>query len=159
MSKNTFIIKIREKGFIFESSYNRERFKEYVREHQGTRMRLEPVSPHVSDEARGFYFGGVINGTIKRLSGFEGMSTDEVHELLKREFNGVEIRDPVTGNNTRLGKSIAINSSRRFQEYLLRIGDWLMENYGQSMPDPEDYKSWRDSAPLAGEEYNKKQDG
>lgn len=150
-----FVLQAAKGKLSARSKYNAERLGQWLKEHEGSLLKLVPVSGKVSEEARGYYFGAVIPFLKKIVTEWDSVTGDEVHEILKKNFNGFEAFNPKTGRVERYGRSIAVEDSRKFQEYLLRLADWVMTNYQQTLPDPEEYKEWRDSAPLRGEEESR----
>lgn len=146
---STFIIQIQNGKIGFLSKYNKQRFEQYLRENNGQKLSIKPVAPKVSDRARGYYYGAVIPFLKTINASWSNLTNEQLHEVLKAEFNGFEVTG-LDGSVKRYGQSICNKDvdSPKFQNYLLRIADYVMENYNQMMPDPEEYKAFIDSAPL-----------
>jgi hypothetical protein len=64
--------------------------------------------------------------------------------------------NPVTGRIERYGQSIMAKDVDKEEAtaFLRDIGEWVMENYGRPLPDPEKYRRWLASAPLKNEAYD-----
>ena len=142
----TFIVQIKNGRIGFLSEYNKARFNDYLKENDNQKLQIKPVSPKVSDEARGYYWGAIIPFLKTINQSWKNLSNDQIHEILKCEFNGFEV-DYGNGVIKKYGQSIVNGDvdNKKFQNYILRIADWVMENYNQEMPDPEEYKKFRDS--------------
>lgn len=137
-------------GKLFFEPYNQIRLNDFAKKNEGKKFRLEMVKSRVSDEMRGYYFGAIIP-FIKSIVGEWGkLSDDQIHEILKKNFNGFVAYNPLTKRNERYGQSVASNDKEntKMMEYVMRIADYVMENYAQNLPDPEEYKVFRDSAQL-----------
>lgn len=138
-----------EGGFEFQSEYHKHLVKERLKNTVGMVYKITPLDSPVSDEMRGYMFGAVIP-FLRTLSAFPDTLTDEqVHEMLKKEFNFFEAIDPVTKRKERYGLSVMNKAmkNRDAMEFIERIANWVLENFNQTLPDPEEYKRWRDSAP------------
>ncbi len=156
--KVLFAPRIKKGGFDFGSDYNAARFREYMRLNEGKQVKIEAYANPVSDEMRGYMFGAVLP-FLRQISpdAWAGMNDDQIYEVLKKNFNYFEAYNPLTKRKERFGQSVMNTSCKNVKamEFIERIGDWVMENYGQSLPDPEEYKQWRDGAPLA-KDFSKK---
>jgi len=143
--KTSFIIQIKNGKIGFVSAYNKARFNQYLKDNDGQRMKVVPVSPKVSDEARGYYWGAVIPWIKNSIQSFSELTNDQVHEIMKTEFNGFEVNFE-KGGKKKYGQTIVSKDSDsvQFQSFLLRVADHMMENYSQELPDPELYKKLRD---------------
>lgn len=149
-----WIGKVEGTGINF-GDYNTAAMKEWCKKNPGAPVRLETALNPVSQEMRGYYFGPYMSWLRTLVPEWKELKGDELHEVLKKAFNYFEAWNPLTKRNERFGQSVMADDRRNklAMEYLMRISDWAMENYGQSPPDPETYKKWRDSSPLAGEKY------
>lgn len=151
-----FIFKAtKEGGMDFQSEYNRGRFKDALKENPGSLWELRQKANPVSDEMRGYVFGALIPFLRQVDAGaWQGITDDQVYESLKKNFNYFEAINPVTKRKERFGQSVLNKSLKNFKamEFVMRIGEWVMTNYGQKLPDPEEYKRWRDDAPLLDNE-------
>ena len=119
---------------------------DYCKQHPKATFRLEPSKNPVSDEMRGYYYGAVLPFLRTLVPEWEKLSDDNLHEICKKNFNFFEAWNPITKRKERYGQSIMAldRQNQKAMEYLMRIADWVMENYAMSMPDPEDYKRFRD---------------
>jgi len=153
--KVIFITKIVKGKLQFGSDYNEAHFNDWCKKNEGAIVRLEPSGNPVSDNMRGYYFGAVIPFIKSLVPEWQSVSTDEVHEILKKNFNSFDAWNPVTKRMERYGQSVMNRALRnkKAAQYVDRIGQWVEENYGQSLPSPEDYQNWKDNAHMKGEEY------
>lgn len=138
-------------GMDFQSEYNRIRYKEFLKKNPGMLFEIKPRGNPVSDQMRGYMFGAVIP-FLRQVdpNAWQSDDDEQVYEMLKKNFNYFEAYNPVTKRVERYGQSVMNRSMKnaKAMEFVMRIADWVMENYGQTLPDPEEYKRWRDSAPL-----------
>jgi hypothetical protein len=79
------------------------------------------------------------------------MSIEEARNCLKLEFNPVYTTD-INGDRKVEGGDTSKLNKAKFQKFIDDIIDW-MEMQGYIVPNSEDYKAWRDSAPAVGEIY------
>lgn len=133
--------------------YNRNLIQKWCKEHPESVVRLETVINPVSAEMRGYYFGALIPFLKTLITEWISLTNDQIHEILKKQFNFFEGYNAVSKRKERFGQSIMSTDSqnRKAMEYIMRIGDWVSENYQQSLPDPEQFKKWRDSGILLNE--------
>lgn len=129
------------------SDTNKARLNDLVRSLNGKpiRITIDRESGNISSEARGYYWAAIVP-TIKNK--YPEMTYEDVHEMLKMEFNGKWVTD-FSGEKVKIGKSTSgpACKSHEFIEYISRITGWMVEN-GMEIPDPNDYKNLRDSAQL-----------
>lgn len=148
MSK-VWVLEQKEKRLAM-TDWQKADFTDYCKAHPGAIFRLEPQANPVSDNMRGYYYGAAMPFLRSLVPQWENIKDDELHEILKKAFNYFEAYNPVTKRNERYGMSVMSSDkqNKKAMEYMERIADWVLENYGQHMPSPEDYKEWRDSAKL-----------
>jgi len=143
-----FIFTARDSKPDFGSDYNRSRFIEELKSNEGKQYRIEKAKNPVTNEMRGYYFGAVLPVVRKTCIEWKHLTSDELHEVLKTEFAFFEawsIKDQTTkryATNVMSDKS----STQKAIQYLQDISDYLAQ-CGLTMPDPEEYKRFRDSAP------------
>lgn len=151
------------KSFIFQarlgkpdflSDYNKDRFKDELIKNDGKKYRITPITPDVSDEKRGWYWSAIVPFVKEINPAWSSLTNDQVHEILKQEFNGFEA-EGVNGKVKKFGMSAVASNvkSEIFDNYILRIAEWVKENYGgMTLPDPEHYKKHsRDSGQMINE--------
>lgn len=145
----------KEGGMDFGSEYNRARYKDFLKKNPGVALEIKPRANPVSDQMRGYVFGALIP-FLRQIdaTAWENLNDDQIYEVLKKNFNYFEALNPLTKRKERYGQSVLNKSCKNLKamEFLMRIGEWVMINYQQTLPDPEDYKRWRDSAPLNDEQ-------
>lgn len=92
----------------------------------------------VSNDQRGWYWAGIIPFLQTLVPQWKGLTTNQVHEVLKTEFNGFTIEDKF-GNKRKYGQSISSNQvgNKKFDQYLLRIAEWVRNNYALEIPEPD----------------------
>lgn len=149
--KTLFEAKIVNGGLDFGSDHNRIRFNQYLKDNPGKRVKIQKYENPVSDEMRGYMFGALIP-FLRQISpdSWPAMDDDQIYEVLKKNFNYFEAYNPLTKRVERFGQSVMNTSCKNLKamEFIERIGQWVEENYNQTLPDPEEYKRWRDSAPM-----------
>ncbi len=142
------------KGKGPEDGYNRRRFKDFLKKNPGTLIEIKPKANPVSDQMRGYVFGALIP-FLRQIDerAWQGMDDEQIYEALKKNFNYFEAINPITKRKERFGQSVLNRSCKNVKamEFTMRIGEWVMTNYQQTLPDPEEYKRWRDSAPELNE--------
>lgn len=155
----SFLFKAKKGKMDFGSDYNEARFKDHLKKNEDAVYEIKKRSSRVSDEMRGYYYGALIPFIRSLIPQWQELDEDQIHEALKKNFNYFECFNPVTNRVERYGQSAMSvgQSNPKAMEYVMRIGDWVMENYGQSIPDPEEYKRWRDTSDIPTfDEYVKK---
>jgi hypothetical protein len=154
--KTLFAPIIKNGGFDFGSDYNSARFRQYLKDNDGKRVKIEAYDNPVSDQMRGYMFGAVIP-FLRMITpkSFEGLTDEQVYELLKKNFNYFEAYNPVTKRKERFGQSVMNTSCKnsKAMEFIARIADWVYENYQQTLPDSEEYNRSIKNAGLTHEEY------
>jgi hypothetical protein len=138
-----FIGKAKDGKVDFESDYNKNALTMWLRENEGGLVRITCVKKRkVSDKLRGYYWGAVIPTIKQTVSNWRNENDDIVHDILKREFNGVDIFSPFTNSKVRVAKTIASRDAygEEMMEFIEKIRLWLSENYGVDLPDPAQYE-------------------
>jgi hypothetical protein len=131
--------------------YNRARFKQFLIENPGIRLKVVAQLPE-SRKMRGFLEGGIIPLIAYYQEGMDHRNEDDrakVREWLKEEHHG-ELVD-IGGVVHKIGKST--KGREALTAFLERVMDWLIENYQppQEAITPENYKHWRDTIfPIGG---------
>lgn len=131
------------------SEYNRIRFSEFLKKHDGIRFKIDPLTPE-SNKQRKFFEGGIVALITYYQNNLNYRDTNDlktVREWLKIEFNGAFI--------TLGGKSVKVPMSTKGElnrGFIERVLDWMNENgYQTELLLPEDYKKWRDTVfPFGG---------
>lgn len=125
-------------------------------ENNGKEVRIEPAKKKVSSQLRAYYFGAVIPALKQTNEQWEKLTSEELHEVIKKMFFYFETYNPITKRTERFGRSVMKesdwNNTAKAMEFLEVLADYLAQ-CGIDMPDPEQYKQWRDSAPDVGEDY------
>ena len=142
-----WIATIKNKGLEFAPT-TRAMFLDYLRENEGEMLEIKAkkIRKTVSNELRGFYYASWLP-FIKNLDEhFKTYTIDELHNFLKYEFNGTDMYNPVTKKETRIVKSVMNNEVKTSDAfiYMEKIRQWVAENYGQEMPNADEYTTKRD---------------
>lgn len=147
--QNKFLAVIKDGKPEFMSDYNRARFKEWCKENEGQKIQIKRTSSKVSDNRRGWYFGAVLKFVKQLVPAWENLSDEQVHEILKTEFNGFTIKDKF-GKDRKYPMPVANRDvdTEQFDQFILRIAEWVRNNYALELPCPEVYKEERDKAEL-----------
>jgi hypothetical protein len=158
MKHNQWVATIKGESFHFHSDMTRARFKAWLRENQGKQLSLKLEDAKTPKLIR-FYWGAVVPYMAIQLWNFVDWEhslpseiQNEVSEALKAQFNCTYIQSPFGAEPVRIGKSIASMNKDEMGRFLESINDYCMQN-GYTFPDSVVYKSWENSAPLAGAEY------
>lgn len=134
---------IKNGGLGFPNDYQRDKFRQLLKENEGIRVKIELDTPESTNQ-RAFYHGAVLplwaylDGKDYR----DGDILNQLHEIAKREFNGEIIM--IHGKPEKVGKS---TKGLLRSGYLERVIDYLVENYGIDQGlvlNPELYKKFRD---------------
>lgn len=104
-----------------------------------------------TSQMRRYFEGAVVPAVYYQHphSGWEDFR--DAREALLLEFIPRYTRD-IRGNRVKSRRSSTELTKEGFTGLIERITAWMIEN-GHEVPDPEDFKAWRDSAPAAGEIY------
>lgn len=145
-----FIARITNHFFQFEN-------EQYVRQNlsklEGKKVvvEVEATRGGVSDALRGYYYAAVLPTVKATVPEWHNVKDDDLHEILKKIFNGFNFFNPFTKRTERVGRS-AMNwnesNSARAMAYIDKIGQWLLEEYLVELPNPQEYRKWADQARL-----------
>lgn len=135
---------------VYMSAYNAASFNDFKKEFPDSVLELEPKKKPVSQDLRGYYYGVVIPTVQAIIPEWSRLSDDEVHEILKRQFNGFNFFNPITKRTDRVGKSVMglDSNSPRAMDYIDKIRMWLATEYYTELPNPMDYLKFLDQAKL-----------
>lgn len=129
-----------EGGFDMGSEYNRLRLKQDLRQHTGSRYKIERVTPE-SNKQRRFFEGAVLPLIAYYQEGmhYENSSDlEKVREWLKIEFNGEMV--VIKGKAIKVGGSTKGKLNTGFLE---RVIDWAeSQGYQTELLNPAEYKHW-----------------
>lgn len=136
-------IATKEGGIDFGSAHNLARYRHFLKENAGTRIKIEPLTPE-SNKQRRFFEGAVIPLVAyyqENLDHHNGDDLAKARDWLKIEFNGEFV--------VLKGKSVKVPASTKgkLQQGLLeRIIDWIGDQGGDTtVLVPNEYKHWRDT--------------
>lgn len=137
-------ITIHPDKFEFQNELHREWLKDSAKKKP---IKAEiVVKTRVTKNQRGYLFQGIIS-FIHRLGMYPQLSsqklTEEVtgyyHELLKQDFNGIDIGD------RRIGRSIASEDRDGFERCLELLNQYTTENFGVPIPTSDEWIEHRDT--------------
>lgn len=102
-------------------------------------------------QMRRYFEGAVVPAVYYQNPRSGWIDYGECREALKLEFLPLWVHQ-IRGSSAKTAKSTANLSKAQFTAFLEQVTGWMQEQ-GMEVPDPEEYKAWRDSAPAAGEVY------
>jgi hypothetical protein len=142
-----FIATIKNKGLTWNSDAHRSMFLDFLAQNDGKKLRIELEKNPVSDEMRGYYFAAVLPIVRKTCKEWQHLTSDELHEVLKKEFAYFEAWSKKNNRTERYATPVMSERSntQKAIQYLQDIADYLA-SCGYEMPDPEEWKKYRDSA-------------
>lgn len=132
----------------FRSNYHENSFKVWLKNIKGKWVRIELAKHPVSDKIRAYYWGAILP-TVKDAVGYwSPLSTEKIHEILKREFNGFVAFNPRTKQVEKYARPAMSkeSDSLRAMAYIEKIRLWLLEEYHTELPNPDEWiKNVRDN--------------
>lgn len=136
---------------IFSSETAKVLFQEDLKKNEGKQYRIEKVKKPVSDELRAYYFSAVIPIIRSTCDSWQKLTGEEVHEVIKKMLFYFETFNPQTQRTERFGRSVMKrddwNNTAKATQFLDIVGQYLSD-CGLEMPSAEDFKRYKDSAPL-----------
>ena len=111
----TFLIKAENGKPNFGSDFNRARFYEYLKEHEGKQLRISPVEEKRSLSQNNYYFNYL--GVVEYET---GNSANDLHELFKRTLLPPKFIK-VMGKEIKIPASTTELSKTQFADYLDKI--------------------------------------
>lgn len=134
----------------FETDYGQHRFNQFLLDNEGKKFKIEKLRNPVSDELRGYYYAAVLPMVKSTIPEWSGLSDEDVHEILKKQFTSFKYFNVFTKRTELVGRSAISNASnsKRAMDFIEKIREWLATDYYVELPSPEDYKNERDSAPM-----------
>ncbi len=136
-----FQAKAHNGGFDLGSDYNRSRLKQFLKDNEGMRLKIEPLTPE-SAKQRKFFEGAIVPMICYYQEGLNYRNSNDLHkvrEWLKLEFNA----EYVVIN----GKSCIVPGTTKghLQPFLENVLDWMVDQgYQVDLLNPEQYKYWKD---------------
>jgi hypothetical protein len=131
-------------GLIFPSDYQRDQFRKYVKENDGIRVKIEPITPE-SNNQRAFFEGAIVPLVTYYQEGMDHRNSEDlrqVREWLKIEFNGSVVLVDKKAHKVAQSTKGKLNDG-----FIERVVDYLTENYGidtAKVLNPEEFKKFRD---------------
>lgn len=134
-----------QNGQMKLSPYEGAKFRMFMKDNEGARLKIEPILPE-SNKLRRYFEGAVIPLVAFYQEGMNHKSGEDcrrVREWLKAEFNGEMV---VIGGKVR---QVARSTKGRqsLNPFVEHVVTWLIENYcpPNEALDPEKYKYWHDA--------------
>lgn len=129
------------------SEYTGQDFRAWLKDNPGKGFRIEPLKKPVSENLRGYYFAAVVPLVRSTCEEWKDLTSDQMHDVIKKLFNFFETYNPVTKRNERFGRSVMSddewNNTEKAMEFLLTISGYLAQ-CGLEMPNSQLYKDVRD---------------
>jgi len=144
------IARIKNHWFNFGSGYRQAQIREFLKRHEGKEVTLT-ITEENSVRLRRFFEGAVVKYVFYQHMIPEWKNFKDCREALKLEFNR-KYAIGVDGQRKEYAGSTKEMTKQEFREFVDKITTWMMQN-GYEVPDPEEFKRWRDSAPEPGEIY------
>lgn len=101
--------------------------------------------------SRRYFEGVLVPAVFYQLPNSGWIDFRDARDALKLEFLPAYTHD-LYGTRTKVSRSTTELTKDAFFKLIERITAWMMEN-AMEVPDPDEYKAWRDSAPPPGEVY------
>ena len=119
-------------------------FREIKRQYIGKPMRLRIDSPKRRSTDQNSYYWGVV---LKLLADHTGYNVDEMHEICKYNFLGIDNKE-LAGENIPIINSTRTLSTSDFMGYIEEIKQWAT-TLGVVIPDPneQDYRQGQEYKP------------
>lgn len=153
----TWLAKV-ENGKPKFSDYTGMYFRDWCKENEGKGLRIEPLKKPVSENLRGYYFAAVVPLVQSTCDEWKDLTSDQMHDVIKKLFNFFETYNPVTKRNERFGRSVMSddewNNTEKAMRFMEPISEYLA-SCGLEMPDSEQYKTMRDIEVLRRQDYQK----
>ena len=132
-------------GKLEFGDYNRARFKAFLAEHPGIRLKISAELPE-SGKLRRFFEGAVVPLLCFYAENLDHRNDEDrrkMREWLKLEFNSDIVA--VGGTAHKVAKSTKGRAA--LNPFVERVMDWLTENYAPPAEalDSERFKVWRDT--------------
>lgn len=143
-----FIAQVEKGKLSFLTDYNKARFQQWLKENEGQKVEIKRVSSKVSDKRRGWYWGGIIPFMKRLVSSWAELTDEQLHEVLKTEFNGFIVDTKQGKRKYPMPVANRDIDSEQFDNYILRIAEWVRNNYALELPSPEEYKRLIDNPQL-----------
>lgn len=138
------------------TDYVRANFNDWAKQNEGKQIEIKAKGKKVSENLRGFYFAAYIPLIRSTCDEWKHLNGDDLHEVIKKCFFYFETYNPITKRTERFGRSVMSdsdwNDTEKAGEFLNVLNEYLV-NCGVSPPDSEEFKHWRDSAPLKDQKY------
>lgn len=144
-----------KKGQLTFSEYGAVAFRMWIARNEGHKFEIKKAKHPVSSALRAWYWAAVVPH-FNSLEGWQNLSPEEVHEILKLEFNSASVLNPVSKKVENIPQTIMSDESNttKAMEFIERLRQYSLENYSKDLPLAEEYKKLADAA-LTHEEYQK----
>lgn len=149
VSKNTMRVRVKIKHgeLVFSSPIAKRVFFERC---DGKDAILD-IDDAPTANSRRYFEGAVVPAVFFQHPNSGWIDFGDAREALKLEFLPDYTRS-LKGEKIKYARSTADLSKEKFFKLIETITRWMEEN-ALELPDPDDYKAWRDSAPAADQVY------
>lgn len=157
MAKDVFHAQSKNGKLYFGTEYNKNRFSVFLKENDGVRIKIIP-NTDISYNKRKFFEGAIVpffalQHLVRDKEGNPKiMSYEEARNCLKLWFNPEYARTQ-DGEVVEIAGSSKKLNNKEFTERLIEQPLTYMRENGFLLPNEDDYKQWRDSAPAVKEVY------
>ncbi len=139
--------RVKDKQILFTSAIAEHRFFELA---EGKDL-LIAIDDAPTSNMRRYFEGAIVPAVFYQNPHSGWKSFADAREAIKVEFLPRYVRT-IRKGRARTSRSTTELSKAGFTKFLDVVSNWMAEQ-GMEIPDPEDYKAWRDSAPEKGEIY------
>lgn len=140
-------VRVQKGELIFASETAKRMFFERS---EGKEAHIE-IDDAPTDQMRRYFEGAVVPAVYYQHPNSGWRDFGDAREALKLEFLPAYTLD-MKGLRVKIAKSTTDLSKDRFSDFLANVAIWLEEQQ-MGVPDAEEYKAWRDSAPPTGEVF------
>jgi hypothetical protein len=146
-----FIGQAKDGGLNLGSEFNATRFRQFLKDNNGIRIRIEPELPE-SRKQRKFFEGAVLPMIAFYQEGMDHNNPDHIYKI--REWLKLEFNAEIAVLSGKAKKIAGSTKGKLEQGFLEKVLDWMTDQgYKTELLRPKDYLHWRDAIyPYGGPE-------
>lgn len=130
-------------GLVFPSDYQRDQFRKYVKENDGIRLKIEPITPE-SNNQRAFFEGAIVPLVTYYQEGMDHRNNDHLRKI--REWLKIEFNSEIVVVNKKACKVADSTKGKLNQGFIERVMDWMIDQgYQIDLLSTSSFKEWRDT--------------